>query len=421
MAKQKPSQIGSYRIVREIGRGGMGAVYEAEHQRVKSRVAIKVLHPEYSKDPQIVARFRQEPMAANLTRHPGIAHVIESDVMADGTPFIVMEYLDGQSLRQRMKRARGGLPELAVIRFGKQVADALAAAHSKKIVHRDIKPENIMIVRDDAVPGGERAKVLDFGIARVAEEHVISTSQSLTQVQTSPFAALLGTATYMAPEQCQGIGRSIVGETADVYSLGIMMYEMLAARPPFQAPELVSVMHMHVSEAPLPVSTLRPDVSPDIDALIMRMLAKDPDQRPSMREVSSALTELEQHSEIGSLHEGSPSVPGRSLSPAPRPPVRLRPWHVLVAFLSAALLGTIVYLLIPTSASVHWRITSQPPGAEIFDAAGQVIGKTPATLKRTRDIGRFEVVLRLPGHQPERIVLDYSEDTVRNVQLVPER
>ncbi|MFO0573505.1 MAG: serine/threonine-protein kinase [Polyangia bacterium] len=422
MAKQKPSQIGSYRIVREIGRGGMGTVYEAEHLRVKSRVAIKVLHPEYSKDPQIVARFRQEPMAANLTRHPGIAHVIESDVMTDGTPFIVMEYLDGQSLRQRLKRARSGLPEIAVVRFGKQVADALAAAHGKKIVHRDIKPENIMIVRDDAVPGGERAKVLDFGIARVAEEHVISTSQSLTQVQTSPFAALLGTATYMAPEQCQGIGRSIVGETADVYSLGVMMYEMLAARPPFQAPELVSVMHMHVSEAPTPVSALRPDVSPDIDALIMRMLAKDPEQRPSMRDVSAALTELEPMLEL-SLHEGSPSLPGRITPPSvkPHPAQRVRLWTALLLLAGALVIAGVVYLFVlPPSASVRWRISSQPSEAEIVDPQGQVIGKTPAVLVRSRDIGRFEVTLRLPGYQPERLVLDYSEDSERRVTLSPE-
>jgi hypothetical protein len=100
--------------------------------------------------------------------------------------------------------------------------------------------------------------------------------------------------------------------------------------------------------------------------------------------------------------------------------VRLRPWHVAVAFLSAALLGTIVYFILPTSASVHWRISSQPPGAELVDPAGQVIGKTPTTLTRPRDIGRFEVMLRLPGHQPERIVLDYGEDTERSVQLSPE-
>ena len=167
MAAKKPTQIGNYRVIREIGRGGMGAVYEAEHQRVKNRVAIKVLHPEYCRDPQIVARFRQEPMAANLPGHAGIAHVIESEVLDDGTPYIVMEYLDGDSLRQRIRKARGGLSELSAVRFGKQVADALAAAHAKKIVHRDIKPENIMIVRDDAVAGGERAKVLDFGIAVV--------------------------------------------------------------------------------------------------------------------------------------------------------------------------------------------------------------------------------------------------------------
>ncbi|HNI59894.1 MAG TPA: serine/threonine-protein kinase, partial [Pseudomonadota bacterium] len=184
MARRKLTNIGNYRLVREIGRGGMGTVYEAEHERVKNRVAIKVLHPEYCKDPQIVARFRQEPMAANLTRHAGITHVFESDVLPDGTPYLVMEFLDGQSLRMRLRKARGGLPQLQVIRFARQLADALGAAHSKKIIHRDIKPENIMLVRDDAVPGGERAKVLDFGIAVVAEDASLSmSSSSNTQIK----------------------------------------------------------------------------------------------------------------------------------------------------------------------------------------------------------------------------------------------
>ena len=158
-------------------------------------------------------------MAANLTRHAGITHVFESDVLPDGTPYLVMEFLDGQSLRMRLRKARGGLPQLQVIRFAGSLPTHFGAAHSKKIIHRDIKPENIMLVRDDAVPGGERAKVLDFGIAVVAEDASLSmSSSSNTQIKTSPFASLLGTAIYMAPEQCLESGRAVVDENRRLWA-----------------------------------------------------------------------------------------------------------------------------------------------------------------------------------------------------------
>jgi serine/threonine protein kinase len=410
MAAKKPTQIGNYRVLREIGRGGMGAVYEAEHQRVKNRVAIKVLHPEYCRDPQIVARFRQEPMAANLPRHAGITHVIESEVLDDGTPYIVMEYLDGQSLRQRIRKARSGLPELSVVRFGKQVADALAAAHAKKIVHRDIKPENIMIVRDDAVAGGERAKVLDFGIAVVAEEHVMSSSQNSTQVQTSPFASLLGTATYMAPEQCQGIGRSPVDDKADVYALGVVLYELLTGRPPFQAPELVSVMHMHVTKEPEPVSAHRPEVRPELETLVMRMLGKAPDKRPTMREVSAELTAMER--------PDSQSLPVLTPPPLPMPSRRATLLGGAAGAAVALVLGW--FLLVgPQAATVRWRVTSTPTGAEVLGPDGVRLGKTPLTLRPRRDLGKLQVTLRAAGQAPATLLLDYSEDCDRQVTMSP--
>ena len=408
MARRKLTKIGNYRLVREIGRGGMGTVYEAEHERVKNRVAIKVLHPEYAKDPQIVARFRQEPMAANLTRHPGITHVVESDVLTDGTPYLVMEFLDGQSLRQRLRKARGGLPELQVIRFARQIADALAAAHSKKIIHRDIKPENIMLVRDDAVTGGERAKVLDFGIAVVAEDASLSISQSNTQIKTSPFASLLGTAIYMAPEQCLESGRAVVDEKTDVYGLGILLYESLCGQAPFVAPEMVSVMHKHISEPPPPLTLLRADVRPDLEALVLRMLAKSGSERPTMREVSTQLQAIE-------LTESDPSA-GMSMPPAAstsRSPL----WAGLMLLAMLLLGGTLYYLGRGQGGTVSWRIDSTPPGAEIVNTAGDVIGTTPYRHVPKRDLGKLAVIVRLPGYLPETVTLDYEHDTQQLVTL----
>jgi len=408
MARRNLTHIGNYRLVREIGRGGMGTVYEAEHQRVKNRVAIKVLHPEYAKDSQIVARFRQEPMAANLTRHAGITHVFESDVLPDGTPYLVMEFLDGQSLRQRLRKARGGLPELQVVRFARQLADALGAAHGKKIIHRDIKPENIMLVRDDAVPGGERAKVLDFGIAVVAEDASLSISQSNTQIKTSPFASLLVTAIYMAPEQCLESGRAVVDEKTDVYGLGIVIYESLCGQAPFVAPEMVSVMHKHISEPPPPLSLLRADVRPELEALVMRMLAKSGSERPAMREVSSQLQAIE-------LAAVDP-VAGFSVPP-PEPAKTRSLWALLVLLAVVLLGGTLYYVGRDKAGTVSWRIDSQPAGAEIVNTAGEVIGKTPYRHGPKRDVGKLAVLVRLPGYLPETVTLDYEHDTQQLVTL----
>lgn len=411
MARRKPTKIGHYRLVREIGRGGMGTVYEAEHERVKSRVAVKVLHPEYSKDPQIVARFRQEPMAANLTRHPGITHVMESDVLPDGTPYLVMEFLDGQSLRHRLRKAKGGLPQLQVVRFARQIADALAAAHAKKIIHRDIKPENIMLVRDDAVPGGERAKVLDFGIAVVAEDASLSISQSNTQIKTSPFASLLGTATYMAPEQCLESGRAVVDDKTDVYGLGILLYESLCGQAPFVAPEMVSVMHKHISEPPTPLSLLRADVHPELEALVLRMLAKSGSERPTMREVSMQLQSLE-------LTDSELSA-GMSLPPMQVTQRRSRWWLGLLVPLVLGLVSALYFYGREHSVTVTWRIDSSPPGAEIVDATGQVIGTTPYRSLPKRDVGKVPVTVRLLGYLPESVTLDYERDTQQLVRLRP--
>mgnify|MGYP000957658339 CR=1 FL=1 len=389
----------------------MGTVYEAEHERVKSRVAVKVLHPEYSKDPQIVARFRQEPMAANLTRHPGITHVLESDVLPDGTPYLVMEFLDGQSLRQRLRKAKGGLPQLQVIRFGRQIADALSAAHAKKIIHRDIKPENIMLVRDDAVPGGERAKVLDFGIAVVAEDASLSISQSNTQIKTSPFASLLGTATYMAPEQCLESGRAVVDDKTDVYGLGILLYESLCGQAPFVAPEMVSVMHKHISEPPTPLSLLRADVHPELEALVLRMLAKSGSERPTMREVSMQLQSLE-------LIDSELSA-GMSLPPMQVTNRRSRWWLGLLLPVMLGIVSVLYFYGRGHSGTVMWRIDSSPPGAEIVNAKGQVIGTTPYRSLPKRDVGKVPVTVRLLGYQPESVTLDYERDTQQLVQLRP--
>jgi len=163
-----PSVIGSYRVVRSIGEGGMGTVYEAVHEAIERRVAIKVLHREYASNPEFIARFFNEARAVNRVEHTGLVQVSDYGQQPDGTAYIVMEYLKGESLAQRIERCGRKLPAAEVIHLNLQIADALAAAHAKDIVHRDLKPENVMLVPDPHMPGGERTKLLDFGIAKVS-------------------------------------------------------------------------------------------------------------------------------------------------------------------------------------------------------------------------------------------------------------
>ncbi len=209
--------IGAYRIQKRIGEGGMGSVWLAEHTMLGRRAAIKVLHPEFSTKPEIVTRFFNEARAATAIAAPGIVQIFDFGHHTDGSAYIVMELLDGEPLDQRLARL-GALAVPDALRIMRQVASALGAAHARGIVHRDVKPENIFIVRDSEVASGERAKVLDFGIAKLASD------QGAVRTQTS---AVMGTPLYMSPEQCRGAGH--VDQRSDVYSLGCVLAAVRAS------------------------------------------------------------------------------------------------------------------------------------------------------------------------------------------------
>ena len=284
--------IGPYRVVREIGRGGMGAVFEAVHPQIERRVGIKVLHPQYAKNEQLVTRFFNEARAVNIVNHPSVVQISEFAQLPDGTAYIVMEYLEGESLGARMKRSGGRLTLAESLRLCRQIAAALAAAHAKGIIHRDLKPDNVMIVSDPEAPGGERAKILDFGIAKLAAaaspgqtagDPVEAVSQTRTGV-------MIGTPLYMAPEQCKGSGN--IDDKADVYSLGVMLYRMLCGRPPFIGEGAGAVMAMHIYEPPPPIRDIEPSVPEDLANLVHRLLAKPPADRPPMLQVAQYLEQL---------------------------------------------------------------------------------------------------------------------------------
>src|SRR6266536_2597716 len=247
---------GRYEIDTVLGRGGMAEVYLGTDRVLGRKVAVKVLEPQYARDASFVARFRREAQSAASLNHPNVVNVFDTG-SDDGTHFIVMEYVQGKTLSQVIKDAPL-LPERAV-EIAQSVAEALAFAHQNGIVHRAVKPGNIMLT-----PSGD-VKVMDFGIARA------TTSDSLTQTAT-----VLGTATYFSPEQAQG---EPVDARSDVYSLGCVLYEMLTAQPPFSADTAVAVAYKHVREDPVPPSSLNRDVPAGLDAIVMKCLAKNPDNR----------------------------------------------------------------------------------------------------------------------------------------------
>lgn len=282
--------IGNYRIVQCLGEGGMGSVYEAVHEQIGRRVAIKVLHPQFSRDRAVATRFFNEARAANVTAHPGIVEVFEFGHLADGTSYIIMQLLQGESLGARQKRLGGPMPIPEALRLIRQIASALREVHEKGIVHRDLKPGNVMIVPEPEAAGGERAKVLDFGIAKLAEQYQRPDLQH-PQTQTG---ALLGTPAYMAPEQCRGSRE--VDARADVYSLGVMLYQLLAGRLPFASADgFAGLIAAHLFEQPLPVPPLgiAAQAQQQVEALLASTLAKVAAERPSMQQVVEALQQIE--------------------------------------------------------------------------------------------------------------------------------
>jgi tRNA A-37 threonylcarbamoyl transferase component Bud32 len=268
-----PARIGPYRVIRLARRGGMSLLYEGENEAIGRRVALKVLRPSLRGGPA-EKRLRGEAWVANRVRHPGLVSVHELGALPCGTPYLVMDYLEGAPLSDLLRQGRPGRPEEALdgLALLRQVAGALCALHRQGIVHRDIKPGNIMIVPDPEQQGGRRALVLDFGLARwpgAPEEPGL----------------VMGTPAYMAPEQWRDPGK--LDGRADVYALGVVLYEVLAGERPFLAEDPNGLMRQHLNEAPRPL----PGVPAPLSVLVAAMLEKDAGRRPSMAQVVEALAQ----------------------------------------------------------------------------------------------------------------------------------
>ena len=263
---------GTYRIVRRIGSGGMGEVYEATHARLAHRYAVKFLHPGMRDHPEALPRFMREAQVTSRLRHPGIVSVVDFNTLPDGVAYLVMEYLEGEPLGKVLERT-GPFPLPRVVDITDQVSSALTAAHLEGVVHRDMHPQNIFIV--PATGGhGERVKVLDFGISKIA-----SISQKITGM-----AAVLGTPQYMSPEQAEGKIDEL-DAASDQFSLAAIVYEMLTGRPAFSGETLASVAYQVVHAAVTPIQKFRPELPAELDQVVSRALAKNQKARfPSISE-----------------------------------------------------------------------------------------------------------------------------------------
>lgn len=322
-----------YTVGPAIGRGGMAEVYRARDSRLGRTVAIKVLRTDLARDPSFLSRFRREAQAAAGLNHPTIVAVYDSGEDVEGVgadalsvPYIVMEYVDGQTVRD-MIRGGNHLSARESLQLTSGVLDALEYSHQHGIVHRDIKPGNIMRTPKGAV------KVMDFGIARALADG----GQTMTSSQT-----VMGTAQYLSPEQAKG---EPVDARSDLYSTGVVLYEMLTGRPPFVGDSPVSVAYQHVSEDPIPPSQLDPSIPPSVDAIVMNALNKNPEDRYQSAaefkaDVDRAMSGLPV---VATLPVAAMSAESTRVMPAARPAEKPRratnPWiWVLVALAVLALL-----------------------------------------------------------------------------------
>jgi serine/threonine protein kinase len=270
---------GRYQIIKKIGEGGMGAVYLAEQISMARKVALKVLQGNYASDDEFIGRFRREARLAASLNHPYIVTVYDFDQGDDGTLFIAMEYIDGKSLTDVIRRD-GPLDIGRAARLGIQIAEGLDAAHRAGVIHRDIKPDNIMVVGNEDL---EKVKLMDFGIARLRDS---GTTSRLTRA-----GVIMGTPAYMAPEQAEG---AEVNERTDIYALGIVLYEMLSGSVPFRASTPGAVLVKQIQETPLALRNLRREVPAAIERAVMQALEKDLNKRQrDMREVAQGLRRVE--------------------------------------------------------------------------------------------------------------------------------
>jgi serine/threonine-protein kinase len=453
--------VGSYRITEQLGEGGMGAVYRAVHTSLGRKAAVKVLLDELSHNKDVVTRFFNEAKAATAIDHPGIVSVFDFGY-DDGRAYIIMEYLEGESLGERRRRD-GMMPVDEALIIGRQVAGALGAAHRQGIIHRDLKPDNIMMVLDPDVLGGQRAKILDFGIAKLLDND----RDTAPGVETKS-GRIMGTPAYMAPEQCRGAGK--VDARADIYALGCVLYALICGQPPFVGEGAGELIAAHLNQPPPPPRWWVNDLPQPVEDVLLRLLEKKPEDRyQTMAEVVEAL----EAASAGKLparlglkkppqlpkrdaamlvptvadRPGQPQPPqpttlgsavGQSLSSAPVGTNRRLPL-IAGGVAVVAVVGVIAWqrgsaptspsappvpvvaarpAAAPPSTEVTLGLTSSPSGADVYRASDGIrLGATPFSKTFPRTDGEARFIVKHAGFEDETVTLSAANDGAREVVL----
>lgn len=366
---------GKYRILGKLGQGGMATVYKALHVGFDEVCALKVINQELASDLSFVKRFGQEAALTRKLQHPNAVRVEDIDQADDGRPFMVMEFIEGESLKDVIQH-QAPLPVPRACRIAKQVAAALDAAHRLGMIHRDIKPGNILLTRPAAGAGEELAKVLDFGIAKMKEAHLAAGAATLTRTGTS-----IGTPAYMSPEQAMGkTGEGLDGR-ADLYSLGVVMYEMLTGELPIQAESEVQMLIGQISTAPEPIRARRPELPDGIGAVVMRCLEKDPARRPASGAALIAQIEnCEKGGAAGTAPDDVPTV--ATQRPAPLEAASPVPARRSSRFVWAAALVAFVVIAIVIAGGTWYRESRRKQVARSPVAVPPVAASQPAPQDR---------------------------------------
>lgn len=375
------AKAGPWRVERELGRGGMGAVYAVVHDDIGKRAALKVVHRRLLTPSFNIERVMLEAKVVNTVGHPNIVDIFETGSLPDGRPYIVMERLEGQALSDRADEGKI-LPD-RVITILLQVCDALIAAHAANIVHRDLKLDNVFLVDNAEDAMAPKVKVLDWGIAKVINHDVRHTVEG----------QLVGTPQYLSPEQARG---ATVTAQSDVYSLGVMAYELFLEQLPFEAETSAEIMVMHLKAIPPAPRELWPEIPSQLEELILRMLAKQPDNRPTMLEVAHHLEEVRAEldrrrasaldRQIDVIAVGRPRTiirpPSAGLAPTIQsaesaswaPEAHTKRWQWAVGA-TALLLGVLMFIVTRSGESHVAEAGTKPAVPHTFNAGG--ISETP--------------------------------------------